>query len=406
MGIRYEQFIKLQLGRKIMGSKDSSVLVILPKLYYLPGETVFGKVRVNFDKAFKTKELFATLVGRIHTTITRETTYYSGNTTVRQTTYYYSTKYITRQRIHFEGEGELRGQKEYLFLFCLPNYIPPSIKDHFGGIAYTVHAEAKKGKLLARSQKADVDLHVPGFISTPLKGTAQTGPDIRPRIEMTLDSHVTTPSGELQGEVVFSQLDEARSYRNVRISVTINMWAKASSETGKSHRDIHLFEIQPNEIQEGVPIKFKLKLPNLENVATFIDEQIYTHQATLKVTVNRLGHDVNMEMPIDIGYSSIAAAQVALQAAPPVPNPKWKVALDPTLQLASFSSITSGELSEVEAVEIFEDDGKQKGKETILKWEPVVPTDQPVTSTNKCPNCTLMVAPGTRFCPSCGTKLD
>ncbi len=387
-----------------MGSKDSSVLIILPKLYYMPGETVFGKVRLKFDKAFKTRELFTTLVGRIHTTIERQSTYYNGSTTVQQTTYSYSTKYITRQRIQFEGETELRGEKEYLFLFRLPQYIPPSIKDHFGGIAYTIHAEAKKGKLLARSQKADVDLIVPGFTSTPLKGTAQSGPEIIPHIEMTLDSHVTTPSGELHGELVFTQLDSARSFRNVRLSVTVDMWAKASSETGNSHRDIPLMEIQPNDIQEGVPIKFKLNLPNLENVATFIDEQIYTHRASLKVTMNRLGRDVNMQMPVDIGYPSIEAAQTALQALPPVPDPKKRVELDPSLLLANYASINSGELSEAEAAEIFEDDGKAKGKETILKWEPVVPAT--TTSTQKCPNCTLMVAPGTRFCPSCGTKLD
>jgi hypothetical protein len=389
-----------------MGSKDSSVLIILPKLYYLPGETVFGKVRVNFDKAFKTKELFATLVGRIHTTITRQTSYYDGRQTVQRTTYYYSTKYITRQRIHFEGEGELRGQKEYLFLFRLPNYIPPSIKDHFGGIAYTVHAEAKKGKFLARSQKADVDLHVPGFTSTPLKGTAQSGPDINPHIELTLFSHVTTPTGELHGEVTFTRMDAAGSFRNVRLSVTIEMWAKASSETGKSHRDIPLMEIQPNAIQEGIPIKFNLCLPNFENVATFIDEQIYTHRAFLKVTINKLGRDINMEIPIDIGYPSIAAAQVALQAAPPVVDPKCKVALDPTLQLDKYSSIISGELSEAEAAEIFEDDGKAKGNETTLKWEPIVPPETTTTSSSKCPNCNLIMAQGTRFCPSCGTKLD
>lgn len=333
--------------------------IILPKQYYLPGEPVFGKVRVDFPEPFKTTGLSILFTGGISTEIVRTTrsqgteavgTAWQKTTVTTTTTRYHSSRSIVTQRIELEPAGELFGAKEYLFLFKIPENAPPSFKDKFGRFNYLVSVFAQKGKRLGRTRHTKAEILVPALTPSPMRIRARTEDQIIPRIELVLNCHTTTPNGELQGEFVVTP---AGNFQKVKLGIQLDWWAKAESEEESGRRNIPLGEIPVKDINAGLPVKFAVRLRNLESAETFVDGEIYLRQTFFKVSLKRLMKSIDVLVPIEIGYPSISEAKTAISNSTSSGNVRRGIIFDPSLRLQDYlevqpaSDISSDEASEI-----------------------------------------------------------
>jgi len=333
--------------------------IILPKQYYLPGEPVFGKVRVDFQEPFKTAGLSILFTGGVSTEIVRNSrsqstegvgTAWQKTTVTTTTTRYHSSRSFVTQRIELESAGELDGTKEYLFLFKLPENAPPSFKDKFGQLNYYVSVFAQKAKRIGRTRRAQAEILVPALTPSPMRVRARTEDGIAPRIELVLNCHTTTPNGELQGEFV---VNPAGAFNKAKLGIELDWWARAQSEEESGRRNILLGEIPVNNVNAGAPVKFAVRLRNLEKAETFVDGEIYLRQSFLKVSLKRFMKSIDLLVPVEIGFPSITDAETAIGSFPSSSNSRRGIIFDPSLRLQDYlevqpaSDIPSDEASDI-----------------------------------------------------------